>query len=161
MVGLNTLRYTSKRHVEGELVYVFCMKADHRWMRLEEIPSRALRTGEIHELILSDNPGLKPGTGVRDVSYVGFFEVAVSGIAEIGDEVWAGGVRLGSLAGFDMTHTPNHLNIVVATQKAQTGAEMGFHVGTPVRFGTPAGAKAPPNGIHIRRTGGTPGNLRG
>ena len=131
---MSQLRYTAKRNVQGQLIYVFSLRADQRWMRLEEFPSRALARGEIHELILSANPGLQPDAGVRDVAYVGFFEVDVGGIAEFGDEVWAGDQRLGILAGFDLNHYPNHLNIVVAAVVASTGAELGLDVGTPIRF---------------------------
>lgn len=140
---MTQLRYSAKRHIEGELVYVFHLRTNERWMHLEDIPSRALVRGEIHELILSENPGLKPGSGVRDVAYIGFFEVSVSGIAETGDEVWAGKHRLGTLAGFDMTHHPNHLNIVVSTDSTATGAEMGLELYTPIRFRTPNGAIFP------------------
>ena len=145
---MTELRYTAKRHVQGELIYVFCLRADERWMYLEDLPSRALAKGEIHELILSQNEGLSPGAKVRDVAYIGFFEVSVSGIAEIGDEVWAGEQRLGSLAGFDLTHYPNHFNIVVSTNDAKTGAEIGLGLGVPIRFSTPPGAHAPEGGIH-------------
>ncbi len=131
---MSQLRYTAKRNVQGQLVYVFSLRADQRWMQLEEFPSRALARGEIHELILSANAGLKPGSGVPDVAYVGFFEVEVGGIAEFGDEVWAGDYRLGTLAGFDLNHYPNHLNIVVAAGVASTGAELELGLGAPIRF---------------------------
>ena len=137
---MSQLRYTAKRNVQGQLVYVFSLRADQRWMQLEEFPSRVLVRGEIHELILSANPGLQPGAGVPDVAYVGFFEVEVGGIAEFGDEVWAGGHRLGTLAGFDLNHYPNHLNIVVAAGVASTGAELGLDLGTPIRFQPAVGA---------------------
>ncbi len=137
------LRYTTKRHVQGELVYVFSLRTDDRWMKLEEFPSRALLRGEIHELVLSANTGLQPSAKVRDVAYVGFFEVEVGGIAEFGDEVWAGEQRLGTLVGFDLTHYPNHLNIVVSVDVAATGAELELNVGTPMRFQTPQGAPLP------------------
>ena len=132
-------RYTAKRHIQGELIYVFALRADERWMQLEAFRSRALARGEIHELILSANAGLEPGAQVRDVAYVGFFEVEVGGIAEFGDELWAAERRLGSLAGFDLNHYPNHLNIVVSSADAASGAELGLDVGTPIRFGVPPG----------------------
>ena len=131
---MTELRYTAKRHVQGTLVYVFAMRASERWMQLEEFPSRALTRGEIHELVVSTNPGLQPGAKVRDVAYIGFFEVEVGGIAEFGDEVWAGERRLGTLAGFDLTHYPNHLNVIVSTDVAATGAELGLDIGASIRF---------------------------
>lgn len=85
-------------------------------------------------LSLSENDGLQPGTRVRDVAYIGFIEVEIGGVAEIGDEVWAGELRLGALAGFDLTHYPNHLNIVLSTEAAKTGAELGLQLGTRIIF---------------------------
>lgn len=131
---MENFRYTAKRHVVGDLLYVFSLRTDERWMELEDIPSRALRQGEIHELIVSENEGIKPGTGVRDAAYIGFFEVQTSGIAEIGDEVYADDLHLGTLAGFDMTHFPNHLNIVLATNDARTGAELKLGLECKIRF---------------------------
>ncbi|HAL48139.1 MAG: hypothetical protein FI707_00330 [SAR202 cluster bacterium] len=140
---METLRYSAKRHVEGQLVYVLHTRTDERWMHLEDVPSRALLAGEIHELALSINDDLKPTAGVRDVVYIGFFEITVAGIADVGDEVWAGDVHLGDLAGFDFVHMPNHLNVVLSTNQAATGAEMGFDVGTSIRFRTPEGSVLP------------------
>ena len=140
---MTQLRYTAKRHVQGDLIYVLAVRIDERWMKLEEFPSRALKKGDIHELVLSANAGLQPGAEVRDVAYIGFFEVDVSGIVEFGDEVWLGDQRLGTLAGFDLTHYPNHLNVVVHTDVASTGAELELDVGTPIRFQTPSDAITP------------------
>lgn len=143
------LRYTAKRDVEGELLYIFCMRADNRYMQLETLASRALCTGEVHELIVSCSAQLAPGKEVPDVAYVGFFEVDQAGIAEVGDEVFVGDRLLGRLVGFDLTHMPNHLNVVVASQQAPTGAELGLSLGTRVRFRTPAGGQAAAGGIHL------------
>ena len=143
---MTQLRYTAKRHVRGCLVYVLAHRLDERWMQLEEFQGRALVHGEVHELVVSTNRGLEPGARVRDVAYIGFFEVEVGGIAEFGDEVWVGKHQLGTLAGFDLTHYPNHFNIVVHGDVAATGAELGLDVGTPIRFQTPPGATFPKTG---------------
>lgn len=135
---MESFRYSAKRHIVGDLIYVFSLRTDERWMKLEDIPSRALRKGEIHELIVSANQGIGPRTGVRDVAYIGFFEVETSGIAEIGDEVYVDDLRLGALAGFDLTHFPNHLNIVLAADDARTGAELDLGLGCKIRFRSPA-----------------------
>ena len=126
----------AKRQVQGTLVYVGSSRTDERWMQLEEFSTRALLRGEIHELILSSGAGLQPGVKVRDVALVGFFEVEVGGIAVFGDEFWAGEQRLGTLAGFDLTHYPNHFNIVIYAQVASTGVDLGLDVGAPIRFQT-------------------------
>ncbi|MCB1744597.1 MAG: hypothetical protein KDK91_29795 [Gammaproteobacteria bacterium] len=144
------LRYTAKRDVTGALVYVFCMRADNRQMALEPLVTRALQRGEIHELIVSQSPDIDPGKPVPDVAYIGFFEIEQGGIAEVGDDVFAGDRRLGRLAGFDLTHMPNHLNVVVATDQALTGAELSLALGAPIVFRTPAGARPAPEGIHLK-----------
>ncbi len=131
---MTELRYTAKRHVQGQLIHVLTLRIDERWMQLEEFRSRALTRGEIHELVISCGGKLQPGASVRDVAYIGFFEVEVSGIVEFGDGAWVGDHRLGTVAGFDITHYPNHLNVVVSGDIAPTGAELGLNVGTPVRF---------------------------
>ncbi len=71
---MTNLRYTAKRNIVGDLLYVFSLRINDRWMTLEDVPSRALGHGEIHELVLSENEGLRPGKGVRDTVYIGFFE---------------------------------------------------------------------------------------
>src|SRR5207248_1409398 len=101
-------RYKSRRRVSGELVYVSVKRASGRDMKLEKLTSRAMLQGEIHELIVSSSKGLSPGAAVPDVAYIGFFEVTRGSMALAGDEVWVGPERLGILAGFDLTHFPNH-----------------------------------------------------
>ena len=58
--------------------------------------------------------------------------------------------RLRYTAKRDLTHMPNHMNIVVASAHAATGAELGLDVGTRVRLRTPAGGQAAPGGIHVK-----------
>ena len=54
-----------------------------------------------------------PGGGADRVSAIAFFEVEQGGLAVVGDEVSVSGAVLGTLAGFDVTHMPNHINVVV------------------------------------------------
>ena len=49
----------------------------------------------------------------------------------VGDKVSVDGRHLGALAGFDETHMPNHMNIVVRTGSMD---EPYIHVGDRVQF---------------------------
>ena len=63
--------------------------------------------------MVTDEEDAAPGGGADSVSAIAFFEVDQGGLAVVGDEVSLGGAVLGTLAGFDVTHMPNHINVVV------------------------------------------------
>ncbi len=62
---------------------------------------------------------------------IGFFEIIKSGLIVAGDDVWIEDRLLGKLAGFDVTHMPNHINVVV---KAESLDEPDLRVGDRIRF---------------------------
>ena len=70
---------------------------------------------EIHELIFTDESSAAPGGVVDSCSAVAFFEIKSGGLIVEGDEVFLGEEFLGKLVGFDLTHMPNHMNLVVKT----------------------------------------------
>jgi len=72
-----------------------------------------------------------PGGGADRVRAIAFFEVSESGLIVVGDKVSVGNRSLGVLAGYDETHMPNHMNIVV---KAPSLDEPEISVGDRVRF---------------------------
>jgi len=117
--------YAAKRPVEARVVCVLDARSEHRGMKLEIHPSRAVRAGEIHELALTGDPVAGPGVLVDQVAYVGFVEVVRGGVILVGDEVTVGQRELGEVAGFDHTHFPNHMNILVRTSNLQTGRGLG------------------------------------
>ena len=126
-----------RRQIQGAIVEVLDMRNEGRGLELAAFNSRALLQQEIHELILTTESGRGKGSRVDRVSYVGFFEVLLGGMARLGDEVWVGDnldCRLGVLTGFDLTHFPNHYNIVLETTHDVTGLELGLTVGTPLCF---------------------------
>ncbi len=126
--------YVSKRPVEGRLVCVLDARSERRGMQLEPHPSRAVPAGEIHELALTDDPAAGIGTRVERVAYVGFVEIVRGGIILVGDEVSLGERELGRVVGFDCTHFPNHMNILVRGPQWQTGRQLGVAVEEPVVF---------------------------
>ena len=70
-------------------------------------------------------------TGANRVRAIAFFEITKPGLIVVGDQVTIEGRNLGTLAGYDVTHMPNHINVVV---KAETLDEPTLRVGDRVRF---------------------------
>ena len=119
--------------LEGRLVGVMRLKLEDRGLQLIPQGSRCIRRHDVHELILTTEPA-KPGMAVGRAAYQGFVEFAVGGVALLGDEVLVGDAPIGSLLGFDETHLPNHLNIVVWGDRFLSGVESGFRLGDRVQF---------------------------
>jgi len=93
-----------------------------------------MRTGEIHELILTDERAATPGSTVDRVAYLGFAEVTAGGLIVARDVLTIGGEIIGQIAGYDETHMPNHLNIVVVGDSFASGFDRGLWLGSPVRI---------------------------
>jgi hypothetical protein len=108
--------YGDRRPVSGEVVALLHIYFEDRGLKLIEARSRAMQRGEIHELMITDEQGAAPDGGVNRVRAVAFFEVEAGGLAVVGDEVTISGRPLGTLAGYDLTHMPNHMNVLVKTQ---------------------------------------------
>ena len=124
-----------KTIVVGKLAVILDARAQNRGLELVDFPSRAVLKNEIHELILTAEPTAAPGAVVNDISYLGYFEVLDSGVIWVGDRVFIGDTQIGTLAGYDMTHFPNHMNIIIKTDgKLYTGFEKGFELGQPISF---------------------------
>ena len=122
--------YGERRQVEGEVVALLHVSFQDRGLRLIETKSRAVRLNEIHELMITDED-TAPGGGADRVRAIAFFEVSKSGLIVVGDKVSVVNKTLGTLAGYDETHMPNHMNIVVKTPSLD---EPEIRVGAKVRF---------------------------
>lgn len=118
--------FASRRPVGGKLVAVMQGRLDGRGLKLILQPSRAVCRGEIHELIVSTEQGIGPGSTVNRVTYIGFIEFDPGGVIYIGDTVRIGNMEIGRIAGFDSTHLPNHMNIVIAAAELKSGLERGL-----------------------------------
>ncbi|MBN2336598.1 hypothetical protein JXL21_13650 [Candidatus Bathyarchaeota archaeon] len=123
--------YGDRRPVAGTVVALLHVSFTDRGLRLIETKSRTVKCGEIHELMITDEEAA-PGGGADRVRALAFFEVEAPGLIVVGDTVTVGDKPLGVLAGYDETHMPNHMNIVV---KAPSLDEPMIRVGDPVRFG--------------------------
>lgn len=129
--------YVRKSVVQGPLAVVLQGRMEDRGLVLITPISRCLRQHDVHELILTDEQGAKPGAGVNRIAYLGFFAVQHGGVLVSGDEVYLGESLIGVLAGFDETHMPNHLNIVIRTDRLLSGAERDAGLGAIVSFRLP------------------------
>jgi hypothetical protein len=112
--------YGDRRPVMGEVVALLHITFDDRGLKLIQSRSRALRKGEVHELMVTDEEEAAPGGGADRVSAVAFFEVERGGLAVVGDAVTVAGKFLGHVAGYDMTHMPNHMNVLVKSESLET-----------------------------------------
>lgn len=125
--------YYAKSDVEGELVVVLNGKMNNRNLELITPISRCVCQHEIHELIFTDTQA-NPGDIVDRIAYLGFFEVHKGGVLIAGDQFELNGQVIGTLAGFDQTHMPNHQNIVINTKFLSSGKDLEAKVGSKIKF---------------------------
>ena len=102
-----------KNDVASRLVAIYEVILEDRGYVLITPRTRAVLTNEIHELIITDEMEASPDKIVNHVAVLGFMEVKKGGIIAVGDTVSVKNETLGEIAGFDLTHMPNHLNIIV------------------------------------------------
>ena len=129
--------YASRRDLHGRVVTVLRGVTDKRGLQLTELRSRAAPRHVIHELMSTDEDGAGPGSKVDRVALIGFFEVEAGAVMLVGDEVYSGNTMLGTIAGFDETHMPNHQNICLKVDHLVDGESIGLAVEDAVRFVRP------------------------
>ncbi|HNT33620.1 MAG TPA: hypothetical protein PKH07_01330 [bacterium] len=126
--------YSAKRSVAACFVAILDLRMEDRGLQLIVPQSRAVRQGEVIEIISTSEAGAKPGGTVQTASYFGFAEVQCSGMILVGDQVRLGGETIARVAGFDETHAPNHINVVLSMDPARTGAEMCLAIEQEIEF---------------------------
>lgn len=126
--------YAENRPVEGEVVTVLDSLHEARGLNLISTYSRALPKHSIHELIATDETGKQPGQTANRIAYLAFFEVHRGGCLIVGETLLVDGRPVGAVIGFDETHEPNHLNIVIGVNRRQTGRQLNFSVSSKVFF---------------------------
>ena len=129
--------FAKKVPVRARLIVVLDGHLPHRGLELIPQETRGVRAGEVHELIGSVQPGIGANSVVDPISYLGFVEILNAGVIAAGDELRVNGVGVGRLAGFDYTHMPNHMNIVVSTDAGRSGIDRSFELGDEVTFTAP------------------------
>ena len=126
--------YAENRPVTGEVVTVLDSTHEKRGLKLIPTYSRALRKNSIHELIDTDEADKKPGGTANRIAYLAFFEVTRGGCIIVGETLFVNGKPVGQIVGFDETHEPNHVNIILDVKKRKTGAQLKISVGSKIKF---------------------------
>lgn len=124
--------FCEKKEILGEILAVLNLILEERGMLLIDPISRALPKNSICELAITDEDTTGPGQLVNNVGYIGFFEVKSGGVALVGDTISIREKKIGRLVGFDTTHSPNHLNLVVKNKKVTTGEQLKLQINDPV-----------------------------
>jgi hypothetical protein len=130
--------FAKKVPIAGKLVVVMDGHLPKRGLELIAQETRGLSAGDVHELIGSDEQGIGPEKTVNRIAFLGFVEILNGGVLRAGDEMRVGGKLVGRLAGFDYTHMPNHMNIVISVAEDLSGIDRGFELSDPVTFELPA-----------------------
>ena len=118
--------------LEGRFVGVLKSKRFQRGLELIEPKTRCVRKYDVHEILITDEMDAAPGCGVNRVFGVGFVEFNSGGSVAQGDRIEINGMTVAEVVGFDETHAPNHLNIVLKTPTPKTGIELGIEPGDTV-----------------------------
>jgi hypothetical protein len=126
--------YAANRPVQGGVVTVLNSTHEARGLKLISTYSRALRKESIHELIVTDETGKKPGDTANRIAYLAFFEVTRGGCIIVGETLVVDGKPIGEIIGFDETHEPNHLNIIIGVEQRKTGPQLKIAVGSKIKF---------------------------
>ena len=126
--------YCSKTDVLGKLVVVLRSQYEKRGLSLIPQPSRCIRRHEIHELIVCDEKDIGPGKNADRIAYLGFVEISDGGVILVGDQVYCGTKYLGTIAGYDETHMPNHINIVIFNPERRSGEDVPLKLNETVVF---------------------------
>lgn len=123
-----------RKPMEGRFVEILDLQCDDRKLSLIAARSRVVRRHDIHELMLTDERDAAPGGTVNGVDYLGFVEFPAGGMLVYGDAVVISGRRIGTVAGFDESHFPNHYNVVIKGLCRATGVDLGQYPDDPVVF---------------------------
>jgi L-arabinose 1-dehydrogenase len=117
-----------KAPLTAALVATFDRVRTDRAMTLAAYTTRCIRAGDVHELLVAA-PRTSRHETLQHVGYLGFAEFERGGVMEVGDAVTFAGRHAFRVLGFDETHAPNHLNIVLAAPQVTTGFRLGLEVG--------------------------------
>ncbi len=128
----------TKSDVTAIMAAVLDTRRDSRGLDLIHPYTRVVQVNEVHELIGTVEDAM-PGGVVRQVTGLGWATITQSGVIMVGDEVWRGSDLVGTIAGFDVSHGDNHINVVVHMgERSLTGREFDLKVGDCLQICTPA-----------------------
>jgi len=121
--------YHSKVDINGKFIVVLDGQLDNRGLNLIQPISRAFPQHTIIELIGTDEQDAKPGSTVNNICYIGFVELLNSGVILTGDKIFWNDTEIGTIAGYDDTHMPNHQNTIVFMKERRSGKKLGIKSG--------------------------------
>jgi len=122
--------YASSSAVVGRVVAVLRGVTETRGLALAGHRSRAVTTGAVHELMITDEDARQEGR-VDRVALLAFVEILEAGVILLDADVTIGDSSVGVIAGFDETHMPNHQNICLRGD-LQDGESRSIAVGDKV-----------------------------
>lgn len=125
--------YSLRKNISGVMVAVMDLHLENRNLNLILQPTRVLKKYDIVELIGTLEYSVL-GEKVDSITYLGFLEVMEGGVIKRDDEVLMGNLFLGKILGYDETHMPNHLNVIIKMEFKKTGADLGFEINHRVIF---------------------------
>ncbi|WP_265445358.1 Gfo/Idh/MocA family protein [Flexivirga meconopsidis] len=129
---------SAKAPAHARFVKLLFHRRDERGMELSEWTSRCVRSGEIHELLTTTDRPQRAGDRVDAAGFLGFAEFVEATVVERGDRVKVNDRELGTVAGFDECHHPNHYNIILDAPAVVTAEDLDLRVGDALTFEEPA-----------------------
>jgi len=123
-----------KLAIDAKVRVVLSSYREKRNLKLIQQCTRAVVLNEVHEIIITDEINIEPGSAVNRVAYFSFVEFIKSGVLMYGDLVKINNTVIGKLIGFDYTHMPNHMNIVIQSQKRKSGKDQAINLNDVISF---------------------------
>ena len=123
----------AKQDLIGRLVTIHGTIRRNRGLKLIIQKTRAIKKGEIHELILTNNI-VDNDRIINDAAIIGFVEFLTSGLLKAEDKLFIRNKEIGTIIGFDETHMPNHQNILIYSKIFKPGLDLELHCGNVVYF---------------------------
>jgi hypothetical protein len=127
------LEHVTASPVEITFVMVLGHDRADREMEKGSFLTRCVQAGEVHELVAVNAGSLDNGK-YHGASYLGFVAFNGPAVIYVGENLFVGGNRIGVLGGFDYTHFPNHMNILIETEQPTNGQKLGIRIGQSGEF---------------------------
>ena len=122
-----------KQDLIGRLITVHGTIRRNRGLRPITQKTRAIKMGEIHEVILTDD-FMDNDRIINNAAIIGFVDFLTSGLIKTKDRLYIRNNEIGIVIGFDETHMPNHLNILIYSKKFKAGLDLNLNCGNVVYF---------------------------
>lgn len=133
MTGANSIDpIYPRRETTGVVIAVLRTSRVDRGLKLIAERTRCIRRSDIHEFIITNESDPRPGGAVDRIGYLAFVEFETGGVIAAGDVMSIDGRDVGQLVGFDETHAPNHMNIVIRSEDRTAGLARGIELGQSV-----------------------------